>query len=698
MYDVADILKHSLPGVELEERPQQNAMAQAVRETLDEGGALLVEAGTGVGKSFAYLLPAMEAALSGNGPVVVSTHTIHLQEQLFQKDAPIIAKALATKTGKQASLALLKGRGNYLSRRRLQYALANGLQLDLSGGSRGESLERLDEWTRKTVDGTYASVDFPLSPEVWSELKSDPFHCMGSRCATFRECFYQVARRNAAQADVIFVNHALLLSDLALRMDGAPGILPEYKSLIVDEAHHLPGVAADHLATGVSLSEFHHLVKRLLYADESSKEERRGGLFSVAPVEGAGEAVMAMKKAADRFYESLGVNPRDPSRPFVMPDPPPDITEVAEPVSRVIELLDQAKLTAKTEEVSLEVEGTRQECREIIRRLSFVLDQAYGDDSCYVVETDPYSVRRGFPRAGAVKAVPLDPSDLLREHLVASLRSIIFTSATLSVASDFNYFQHALGLEQDGGAALKVRTLQLGSPFDFKKQVVLYLPRKMPHPRREEAEYTRAVTEYVKASVRASHGKAFVLFTSFRMMREVAAGVRPLLENLKITFLMQGEEGWDRTRLLNTFREDVDSVLFGVSSFWEGVDVPGESLSNLIITKLPFTVPEGPVVEARHRRLKQEGKEPFAVESLPEAVLRLKQGFGRLIRTSQDRGTVTLLDPRVTSERWGHVFLKALPECDVRYLDGPGDYARKPGPKDRGERKGKNRARKVSSS
>jgi ATP-dependent DNA helicase DinG len=460
-------------------------------------------------------------------------------------------------------------------------------------------------------------------------------------------------------------------------MDGAPGLLPEYKSLIVDEAHHLPNVAADHLATGVSLSEFHHLVKRLLYADESSEEERRGGLFSVAPVEGAGEAVMAMKKAAERFYESLGVNPRDPSRPFVMPDPPPDITDVAEPVGRVVELLDQARLSAKTDEVSLEVEGTRQECRELVRRLSFVLDQAYGDDSCYVVEADPYSVRRGFPRAGAVKAVPLDPSELLREHLVASLRSIVFTSATLSVAGDFTYFQHALGLDSDGEGPLRVCSLHLGSPFDFKKQVVLFLPRRMPHPRREETEYTRAVIDHVKASIRASHGKAFVLFTSFRMMREVAAAVRPMLEDLRITFLMQGEEGWDRTRLLNTFREDVDSVLFGVSSFWEGVDVPGESLSNLIITKLPFTVPEGPVVEARHRRLKEAGREPFAVESLPEAVLRLKQGFGRLIRSSKDHGTVAILDPRVTTERWGRVFLKALPECAVRTIEDPGEYAPK---------------------
>jgi ATP-dependent DNA helicase DinG len=320
----------------------------------------------------------------------------------------------------------------------------------------------------------------------------------------------------------------------------------------------------------------------------------------------------------------------------------------------------------------LEAEGTKQECRDIVRRLSFILDRAFDEDACYVAEPDPLSVRRGVPKVGSLKAVPLDPSELLREHLLSTVRSVVFTSATLSVAGDFTYFRHALGLDE-GEGPLSVETLHLGSPFDFKKQVVLQLPKRMPHPRREEADYTRAVVEHVKASLKRSHGKAFVLFTSFRMMREVAQEVRPMLDGLGITFLMQGEEGWDRTRLLNAFREDIESVLFGVSSFWEGVDVPGESLSNLIITKLPFTVPDGPVVEARHRRLKSLGKEPFTVESLPEAVLRLKQGFGRLIRSSQDHGTVLLLDPRVSTERWGKVFLDALPDCAVQILDGSAD-------------------------
>jgi ATP-dependent DNA helicase DinG len=246
---------------------------------------------------------------------------------------------------------------------------------------------------------------------------------------------------------------------------------------------------------------------------------------------------------------------------------------------------------------------------------------------------------------------------------------VVFTSATLSVGKDFSYFKHALGLEEMGD---RVRTLSAGSPFDFKKQVTLFLPRKMPHPRREEEQYTKAVIDHIRASLRISHGKAFVLFTSFKMLRQVAEAVRPDLDELGIQLLLQGEEGWDRGRLLRTFKEDIDSVLFGVNSFWEGVDVPGEALSNLIITKLPFQVPEGPLVEARHRRMKEMGLEPFQTESLPEAVLRLKQGFGRLIRSSKDVGTVTLLDPRATTERWGSIFLRALPECETVYLSAPG--------------------------
>jgi ATP-dependent DNA helicase DinG len=349
-------------------------------------------------------------------------------------------------------------------------------------------------------------------------------------------------------------------------------------------------------------------------------------------------------------------------------------------------MLEEAAQSASSEELALEARGTAEECRSQSNRLSSILTRHWGEDHCYVVEPDAAASRRGELRASALKALPLDASGLLARHLLPSAKTSIFTSATLSVGNDFGFFKNALGLNARAGGG--VRTLLVGSPFDYRRQVTLFLPRSMPHPRREEERYSRAVVEYVRASLRSSHGKAFVLFTSFKMMRSCAEAIRGDLERLGITLLVQGEEGWDRTKLLKVFREDVDSVLLGVNSFWEGVDVPGEALSNLILTKLPFQVPEGPLVEARHARLKVQGLQPFEVESLPEAVLRLKQGFGRLIRTSQDVGTVTLLDPRVTSERWGKVFLDSLPDCERVYLAAPGVPERKSDVK-QGSRKGR---------
>jgi ATP-dependent DNA helicase DinG len=534
-------------------------------------------------------------------------------------------------------------------------------------------LLKVQQWSSTSLEGTLSTASFPIGADVWGEIKSDPFHCLGPKCRTFDTCFYHSVRRKAYGAHLILVNHALLLADLALKMDEEQGVLPPYKVLIVDEAHHLPALAAEHLGTSVTLSECLGLVKRLLYSDEKSSDGRKG-LFALIPTSGAGEAVMEFKSAAEEFFFDLGMSALGAStvnRAYPMPKDPPKIDKIAQTLQRVGSLLELAEASAPSEELELEAKGTREECRTLVKRFSYILDRAWGDESCYVVEPDAASLRRGIIKASALKAIPLDASSLIREHLLSSTKSVVFTSATLSVGQDFGYFKHALGLD-DPDAADRVKTLLVGSPFNFKKQVTLFLPRSMPHPRREEERYVKEVIEYTRASLKHSHGKAFVLFTSFKMLRQAAEAIRPDLDDLGITMLVQGEEGWDRTRLLKVFREDINSVLFGVNSFWEGVDVPGEALSNLIITKLPFQVPEGPLVEARHARLKEQGLEPFQVESLPEAVLRLKQGFGRLIRTATDVGTVTLLDPRATTERWGRVFLDALPECDVVYLAKPG--------------------------
>jgi ATP-dependent DNA helicase DinG len=669
--NIAQRLSAVVRETRIENRPQQNQMAEAVASTLETGGFLMVEAGTGVGKSFAYLLPALEYALQKGGPVVVSTHTLTLQEQLFQKDLPIVQRALEGEGLGVTTAVLMKGRGNYLSKRRLALALENNQQMDFDG--EGSNLLKIQEWAATSLEGTVTSTGFPVPSDVWSEVKSDPFHCLGPKCQTFESCFYHSVRRKGYGAHLILVNHALLLADLALKMEEEQGVLPPYEVLIVDEAHHLPSLAAEHLASTFSLSECMGLVKRLLYSDEKSSDGKKG-LFAILPTSGAGDAVMEFKAAAEGFFSEIGHSALPvtaTNRSYPLPEETPSIDKIALPLQKIEYLLEFAEKSAPSEELELEAKGTREECRAMVKRLSYILERGWGDEACYVVEPDGAALRRGEIKAAAIKAIPLDASGLLREHLLSSTKSVVFTSATLSVGNDFAYFKHSLGLDdfEEGG---RVKTLLVGSPFNYKKQVTLFLPRSMPHPRREEEGYTKSVIDYTRASLKHSHGKAFVLFTSFKMLRQVAEAVRNDLEEMSITLLVQGEEGWDRTRLLKVFREDINSVLFGVNSFWEGVDVPGEALSNLIITKLPFQVPEGPLVEARHARLKEQGLEPFQVESLPEAVLRLKQGFGRLIRTATDVGTVTILDPRVTTEKWGRVFLNALPECEVVFLSKPG--------------------------
>jgi ATP-dependent DNA helicase DinG len=669
--NLSEILAPALPGFHLEDRPQQNRMAEAVAATLRDGGVLLAEAGTGVGKSFAYLLPALEYALRTGTPVVVSTHTLTLQEQLFTKDLPVVQRALEAMGLGPARVALLKGRGQYLSRRRLKLAREGLLQTDFGGDS--ECFERLEERASRDAEGTFASLGSAVPFDKWSEVRSDAFHCLGARCETYDSCFYQNARRRAYDAHLILVNHALLLSDLALKLEQETGVLPPYKAVIIDEAHHLPALAADHLSTSVSQYEVTGLARRLLHGTESGGKAARG-LLAVAPVEGAGEAVEGLLSEADKYFMALGEGFKESAftpRPVPLPKVLPDVSGFENALGGLERLLRRAESAAPSDEVRQELEGCREEILDLLRRLSFILERGWDEEACYIVEPDEAAIRRGRLKAGALKAVPFEPSGLLRECLLSNVQSAVLTSATLSVAGDFGYFRRALGAE----GLPKVTEVLFGSPFDFRRQVTLFLPKKMPHPRREEEAWMKASIEYIRASIKRSHGKAFVLFTSFKALRRTAEALRPDLEKLGITMLIQGEEGWDRTRLLNVFREDVDSVLFGVNSFWEGVDVPGEALSNLILTKLPFQVPEGPVVEARHKRLREMGLTPFSDESLPEAVLRLKQGFGRLIRNATDKGTVTILDPRVLTESWGGAFLTALPDCERVLMDGPDGQA-----------------------
>ena len=476
--NVSERLSAVVKGFKIENRPQQNDMARAVGETLSGGGILLAEAGTGVGKSFAYLLPALEHALRKGGPVVVSTHTLTLQEQLYRKDLPIVIKALEAEGLGPVQAVLMKGRGNYLSKRRLRLAVESRRQMDFAGDS--ADFLKIQDWASNSPEGTLSTAAFPIHSEAWGEVKSDPYHCLGPRCETYETCFYHSVRRKAYHAHLILVNHALLLADLALKMDEQPGVLPPYETLIIDEAHHLPALAAEHLATSVTLSECVGLVRRLLYADDKSKEGKKG-FFAMVPTSVAGEAVMDFKNNAERFFGLLGAAfgaEGKSGRAFKLPEQTPPLEMISDPLRRIENLLQMAESSASSEELALEAKGTREECRSLVQKLSYILDRAWDEEACYIVEPDAAALRRGEVRASSVKAVPLDASALIREHLLSSVKSVVFTSATLSVGKDFSYFKHALGLE-GGELALPVSTLLAGSPFNFKKQVTLFLPRSM---------------------------------------------------------------------------------------------------------------------------------------------------------------------------------------------------------------------------
>ena len=445
--NIAQRLSTVVREARLEDRPQQNDMAEAVQQTLEKGGFLMAEAGTGVGKSFAYLIPVLEYALKNGGPVIVSTHTLTLQEQLYQKDLPLVLAALEKEGLGSASAVLMKGRGNYLSKRRLSLALENNGQMELDGKS--TDWLKIQEWAAQSPEGTLTTAGFTISSDAWNEIKSDPFHCLGPKCQTFETCFYHSIRRKGYGAHLILVNHALLLADLSLKMNEEQGVLPPYSVLIVDEAHHLPALAAEHLATAVTLSECLGLVKRLLYTDDKSSDGKKG-LFALLPTQGAGEAVMNFKTEAERFFNELGlaaIPSANNNRAYPMPENPPTVEMIAKPLQRIEALLETAEASATSEELELEARGTKEECRSLVRRLSYILQRGWGDEACYVVEPDAGALRRGVIAASAVKAIPLDSSSLIREHLLASTRSVVFTSATLSVGKDFSYFKHALGLD-----------------------------------------------------------------------------------------------------------------------------------------------------------------------------------------------------------------------------------------------------------
>jgi len=625
-----------------EVRPQQLAMAQAVQRAFTVNRHLAVEAGTGTGKSFAYLLGALDA-IRQKQKVLVSTYTITLQQQLINKDIPFLAETLPV----PFSAVLAKGRNNYLCLRRLDYALQRRQRLF---DEAVPALAQIAAWAAHTHDGSLSDLDFVPPPDVWDAVMSEHGNCRGRKCPHFKDCFYWRARRELKTADLIVTNHAMLFSDLVLKETGA-GILPPYDRVIVDEAHTVERVAEDHFGIDVSNFTFSRLLDRLYQA-----RRRKGLLAFMTGAEAALECHRALQQAARVFfaqvqawYEHAHADTNGRCQAGCVQD------NVTEPLREL--RLALGRLAKQQQDENEQAEFTRyiDRCRALELEVADFLTQPR-DSHVYWVE-----VGSGRRRRIALRSAPVDVGPDVRRCLFERFPSVILTSATLSCGGDaegFDFFASRVGLEN-------FDAVQLGSPFDYARQVTVYVEADLPPPTLDsfEAAAAAAIEKYLLMS----DGRAFVLFTSYTMLRRLAERLEDFLAEQHMEMLVQGG-GLDRAVLLERFKADARSVLFGTDSFWQGVDVPGEALSNVIIVRLPFAVPNHPLIQGRIEHLRAQGQNPFYTYQLPTAILRFKQGFGRLIRNKTDTGIIVVLDSRIVTRPYGRLFIEALPPCRVEIV------------------------------
>ena len=604
-------LARRIPGFGV--RDAQSEMAARIEQALADEAVFIAESGTGTGKTFAYLVPAI---LSGK-KVLVSTGTKHLQEQLFHRDLPLIRDAL----GVPVTVALLKGRANYLCLQRLARSEA-----DTRDARRRGDLARVRDWAGRTRTGDIAEVsDVAEDADVWPLVTSTTDNCLGASCPDFDGCHVNRARREALAADILVVNHHLFFADLALREEGFAQLLPGVEAVIFDEAHQLAEIAS--LFFGLTLSA-HQLLD--LARDVRAAEREEQSLVAHLL-----DAVSALEQAVLDFRAAFGPELRRAAWQTV---------RAQAAIATAWMALNETLIALQGRLSDAEAKGQRlancaRRVDELIQRLDAIAEAADSAEQVTWFETTPRGV--------ALHLTPVDVAGLFRERMRGQRKAWVFTSATLAIGRRFDHFQAQLGLDESD-------TGLWDSPFDYAQRTLMYLPSDLPDP--QSPDYTQRAIDAALPVLRASRGRAFFLFTSHRALRLAA---QRLSQELPFPLLIQGSA--PRSELLARFRTTAHAVLLGTGSFWEGVDVPGDALSCVIIDKLPFAAPDDPVLQARGRALEADGRNAFMETLLPNAVIALKQGAGRLIRGPQDRGVLVLCDPRLRSKGYGRVFLASLP-------------------------------------